>query len=62
MRTSITRREHNPAFENVGILSVDIPIDSQPAILGPMLEEWMEFAEVNIQSQTLLNSTGDELD
>lgn len=42
-------------------LYVDIPIDSQPMILGPMLKRWMEVAEVKLHSWTLINFTGDEL-
>lgn len=50
MRTNIKKREHNPIFENAGVLPMDIPIDSQPVILSPMLEKGMEIAEVTIES------------
>lgn len=59
--TSIKRWEHNTIFENIDILYVDIPIDSQPTILGPILKRWMGVAEVKLHSWTLINFTGDEL-
>lgn len=59
--TSFKRWEHNPIFENIDILYVDIPIDSQPTILGTMPKRYMGVAEVKLHSWTLPNFTGDEL-
>lgn len=47
MSTNIKRWEHNPIFENIDILCVDIPIDSSPQYWGQCLKDGWSLQREN---------------